>query len=360
MPSLDELHLVTAIGSEGYRQAAQLRQREIVEPELQDCVVHHVVLKEDDYTLYESLGRYVSSVVRPHIIFMGSTNLCTPVASAARPVSRAGPASWSYTWGIPASRPGTSSGRPATAGGNSLASRPTVQPFEPPSMGLLGASSTALKVLPEMRCAPVLLAKHNSRGSWLNHSGGSATAPTPGSPSGVAPAAAAATPPPLSRAMSRNASLLRPASAAQASAALEAAGANSAPPMRVMVDLQANSRHVLDWLFEHFTPGRDHLLLTVSQAYDEQHNVKPSAQRLLTAFGVQAAVNAFEAEKAVLAGPANKSLPLAVADSEPDVLVVQAPRCKGLPAPLVELLYCARTSFLIWPPDYDARQRARA
>eukprot|EP00198_Chlamydomonas_reinhardtii_P009122 XP_001698459.1 predicted protein [Chlamydomonas reinhardtii] len=96
-------------------------------------------------------------------------------------------------------------------------------------------------------------------------------------------------------------------------------------------------------------------MLTVSNAFDDKHNIKPAAQKLLTSFGVQAHVNSFHADKTMLAGPSNRSLPQAVFEAEPDVLVCQAPRMRGLPPPLVELLYAAKTSFLIWPPEYEAR-----
>lgn len=61
-------------------------------------------------------------------------------------------------------------------------------------------------------------------------------------------------------------------------------------------------RHVLDWLFEHLTAGRDHLSLTVSSAYDEKGAIRPATHKLLTAFGVQARVNAFDANQTMLAG----------------------------------------------------------
>lgn len=38
--------------------------------------ITQVVTKEDDYTLYESLGRYVAATVQPHLILMSSNNLC--------------------------------------------------------------------------------------------------------------------------------------------------------------------------------------------------------------------------------------------------------------------------------------------
>ena len=46
--------------------------------------------------------------------------------------------------------------------------------------------------------------------------------------------------------------------------------------------------------------------------------------------------------------PSPPWLTQAVFEAEPDVLVCQAPRMRGLPPPLVELLYAAKTSFLIW------------
>ncbi len=59
---------------------------------------------------------------------------------------------------------------------------------------------------------------------------------------------------------------------------------------------------MLDWLFEHLTAGRDHLSLTVSSAYDDKGAIRPAAHKLLTAFGVQARVNAFDANQTMLAG----------------------------------------------------------
>lgn len=63
------------------------------------------------------------------------------------------------------------------------------------------------------------------------------------------------------------------------------------------------------------------------QAYDAKNNPKPLAQRLLTAFGVQAACNSFDADKHLFREPASKALPQAVADAEADVLV----RCPAWP-----------------------------
>ncbi|EFJ49079.1 hypothetical protein VOLCADRAFT_117410, partial [Volvox carteri f. nagariensis] len=76
VPGMDELHLVTVIMSESGRASALARQREVLEAEVMDCARYHAVVKEEEYTLPESLGRYIATSIRPHIIFMGSTNLC--------------------------------------------------------------------------------------------------------------------------------------------------------------------------------------------------------------------------------------------------------------------------------------------
>ncbi|GIL87652.1 hypothetical protein Vretimale_14670 [Volvox reticuliferus] len=250
-------------------------------------------------------------------------------------------------------------GAPATSSGPSLAPITTSTTSPTVNLGTLGSSCLALRLLPELRCAPVLLAKYNSKGPWLAATAASAATAAP-----LTPAITSTLFPqsrPASAVVSRSSSMRPSASGGGSvssgggsvlSSSSSLSSSSMGWPMRVMIDLQPNSRHVLEWLFEHFTPGHDHLFLTVSQAFDGQHNVKPSAQRLLTAFGVQAAVNSFEADKSVLAGPVNKSLPQAVMESEPDVLVLQTPRCRGVPSNIVELLYTAKTSFLIWPPDY--------
>ncbi|GFR50653.1 hypothetical protein Agub_g12902 [Astrephomene gubernaculifera] len=426
IPAVDQIHLVTAINTEAGRAAALSRQQEILEPELLETAHYHVVLKEDDYSLPESLGRYVETVVRPHIIFMGSTNLCTntqPTSSGpafrpnqpapssfspARPFTSAPTRSSSLPYGMST----TSSSSTTTSGSGTFFQRPLQRPqpssaataAAAPGPPLLGNSSLALRILPELKCAPVVLVKFNSKGAWLNASTMPASSspsagPPPGtgatstgaaaagaanglSPSASIAALSLATNGPVGRMSSaggvnsprsfpqRPASALplvgmgssprdpragpgTPAGAAAAAAALAAPAGPLTTPMRVMVDLQANSRHVLEWLFEHLTPGRDSLLLTVSQAFDDMHRIKPTAQRLLTAFGVQATVNSFRADTAVFPGPPNKSLPQAVVEGEPDLLVLQTPRCKGMPPATVEIMYAAKTSFLVWPPDYS-------
>ncbi|PNH10178.1 hypothetical protein TSOC_003129 [Tetrabaena socialis] len=351
--SIDEVHMVTACNTEDGRSNALSRQRELADhnPNVCEHVRFHVSVKEDDYTLHESLGRYVATHVRPQLIFMGST--CLPPALAVTRPAHCAPAGTNFPAAAPAAaraaaqRPGTAQGspggpasnRPAAPGAAGGQGAALATP-----LGLLG-SSAALRILAELRCAPVMLVKHNSKGAWLlapvTVSGGA------GAVAAVAAFSGALSPAPAATGV---AAFLRSNSLAHAPLTMT-------PSMKVMVDLHANSRHVLDWLFEHFTAGRDQLMLTVCQAYDERSNVKPAAQRLLTAFGVQAAVNSFEADKSMLAGPANKSLPQAVAEAEPDVLVVQLPRCKGLPQSITELLYSAKTSFLLWPPDYDAKHK---
>jgi hypothetical protein len=47
------------------------------------------------------------------------------------------------------------------------------------------------------------------------------------------------------------------------------------------------------------------------------------------------------------AGPACRSLPAAVSQGCPDLLLLHVPRCRGVAAPLAELLYAAKTSFLV-------------
>ncbi len=47
-----------------------------------------VVAKEDDYTLYESLGRYVAATVQPHLILMASNNLCETTSKAAARIGK--------------------------------------------------------------------------------------------------------------------------------------------------------------------------------------------------------------------------------------------------------------------------------
>ncbi|KAG2484904.1 hypothetical protein HYH03_016290 [Edaphochlamys debaryana] len=405
-PALDEVHLVTAIHTDEGRIPALSRQRELLEPGLADNVHHHIVPKEDEYTLYESLGRHVATAVRPHLIFMSSTALCTnppPPPSSVLGLIRSSSASGAAPGG---GGPGAGLGGGGGSGLSGLS-------------GVLGASSVALKILPELRCAPVLLAKYNSKGGWLaaamqsasagqaswlsggaslastgrpGSSGGgmgmgssmldgageglgsertspqfgriSADRPSPqfGRGSGGTPPAAPASlagalnggPSSGSLLSGMGASTGSLAGTGRSSRSLSAPDRGASTPMRLMVDLHANSRAVLDWLFEHFSTDRDHLVLTVSQAYDEKNNVRPAATRLLTAFGVQAAVNGVHSsERTLLAGHSSKALPGAVADASPDLLVLQTPRCKGIPASMQELLYGAKTSFLIWPPDYD-------
>ncbi|GLI63803.1 hypothetical protein VaNZ11_006899 [Volvox africanus] len=373
MPSLDELHLVTAVTSEKGRASALARQREVLEVEVMDCAQYHVVVKEEDYTLFESLGRYITTTVRPHIIFMASTNLCTSSAPGTNgsmssrivvPTARGGPGPGGSTSAgqqmLRRTPTMSRNGAPATSSGSSPAPMSASTTLSSTvSLGTLGSSCLALRLLPELRCAPVLLAKYNSKGPWLAATASSSSTATQLTPAITSTLFPQSRPP--SAAISRSSSMRPSASGGGSlssgggsvmSSSSSLSSSSMGWPMRVMIDLQPNSRHVLEWLFEQFTPGHDHLFLTVSQAFDGQHNVKPSAQRLLTAFGVQAAVNSFEADKSVLAGPVNKSLPQAVMESEPDVLVLQTPRCRGVPSNIVELLYTAKTSFLIWPPDY--------
>ncbi|KAG2449267.1 hypothetical protein HYH02_005424 [Chlamydomonas schloesseri] len=352
-PSMDEIHLVTAINTEGGRAAAVSRQRDLVEADLQHLVRQHVVIKEEEYTLYESLGRYVASTVQPHLILMASNSLCVNSQNAAAPsrISLLGGTSFaSSTSGSGAAGGGGGGGGGLGSTGGGLGSGLGGGGLPGGLGGNLLSTSVALKILPELRCAPVLIVKYNTKGQWLN----AAAATSPWS-------ALAAASTWVSAARSASGKTLKGTGTGGGSAKQLLLGATGssmvnpgAPtPMRVMVDLQANSRGVLEWLFEHFTAGRDHLMLTVSNAYDDKHNIKPAAQKVLTSFGVQAHVNSFRADKAMLAGPSNRSLPQAVFEAEPDVLVCHAPRMRGLPPPLVELLYAAKTSFLIWPPEYD-------
>lgn len=270
-PEVDQLHLVTSIAAKDDRIAAELKLESLVEADLAAITSVHVVVKEDEFTQFESLARYLINLGL-QLIVMSSTNLCA---------------------GMPA-MPAQPKPAPLKAPGKAR------QPEPPPAMPRPSSGCVALKILADLlavRSAPVLLVKYNSRGPFLS---------------------------------------------------------GATPSIKCMVDLQANSRHLLEWLFEKFEAGRDHIMLTVSQAYDERNQPKPLAERLLTAFGVQAAVNSFHADKAMLKDAAHRALPKAVVDAAPDVLVLQAPRCRGLPSQLTELLYNVKTSILLWPADNSA------
>ncbi|GBF96751.1 hypothetical protein Rsub_09607 [Raphidocelis subcapitata] len=112
------------------------------------------------------------------------------------------------------------------------------------------------------------------------------------------------------------------------------ASGSAATGLRIMVDCQSNTRHLLDWLMDRLDPDKDGLYLAVSKALDQAGSlVKETARRMLTNFSVQASA--------------------ARADAI-DVIALTAPTSKSLPQSIIDVLKEARTSVLIFNPPGGA------
>ncbi|KAF8055402.1 hypothetical protein HT031_006770 [Scenedesmus sp. PABB004] len=157
---------------------------------------------------------------------------------------------------------------------------------------LPAAGSFALRLAKSLRCCPVLVVKANSRGPFL--------------------------------------------------------GGASAGGLKVMLDCQSNSRHVLGWLMDQLDAQRDSIYLAVTAATAPSGALKETAARMLTQFGVATSVNEFYTAQRVFRDPAATALPQAVEAEAIDILALTAPECKLLPDAITDLLAATRASVLLW------------
>eukprot|EP00878_Enallax_costatus_P012355 GHUV01012905.1.p1 GENE.GHUV01012905.1~~GHUV01012905.1.p1 ORF type:complete len:221 (+),score=73.77 GHUV01012905.1:1993-2655(+) len=98
---------------------------------------------------------------------------------------------------------------------------------------------------------------------------------------------------------------------------------NEGMGLKVMVDCQANSRHMLGWLIEQMDAEKDALFLAAAKAHDPGTGaVKEATNRMLTNFSVQASVNDFFTAQRIFRDPATKALPQAVEADAIDILAV--------------------------------------
>ncbi|WIA17780.1 hypothetical protein OEZ85_009293 [Tetradesmus obliquus] len=124
---------------------------------------------------------------------------------------------------------------------------------------------------------------------------------------------------------------------------------NGAMGLKVMVECQPHSRHMLAWLMDKMNPDTDGLFLAVLRARDSgTGQVKETATRMLNNFKVQASVNEFYTAQRVYKEAASQALPQAVEADAIDILAVQAPECKELPESITDLLSSTRSSILIY------------
>ena len=105
-------------------------------------------------------------------------------------------------------------------------------------------------------------------------------------------------------------------------------------------------------------PDRDNLYLAASKAYDGPV-VKQTITRMVTTFSVQASVSKFKPIRRVFKEASEAGLPPAIEQDHIDILVIQANRNKELSSYVLDLLMTARTSLIIYPPDFESHALGR-
>lgn len=128
--------------------------------------------------------------------------------------------------------------------------------------------------------------------------------------------------------------------------------------LRCMMDMQPTSRPMLQWLMNMMNPDRDSLYLAASKAYDGAI-VKQTVTRMVTTFSVQASVSKFKPVRRVFKESSEVALPPAIEQDHIDILVVQANRNKELSSYVIDLLTTAKTSIIVFPPDFDSQALGR-
>jgi hypothetical protein len=115
---------------------------------------------------------------------------------------------------------------------------------------------------------------------------------------------------------------------------------------------------MLKWTMNMLNPDRDNLYLSAAKAYDGPV-VKQTITRMVTTFSVQASVSKFKPTRRVFKEAAEVGLPLAVEQDHIDILVIQANRNKELSSYVLDLLMTAKTSLIIYPPDFESQALGR-
>eukprot|EP00877_Chromochloris_zofingiensis_P008490 jgi/Chrzof1/3895/Cz13g12140.t1 len=123
---------------------------------------------------------------------------------------------------------------------------------------------------------------------------------------------------------------------------------NPSMGLKVMVECQSTSRHMINWLINQLDAEKDGIFLAVTKAQDQHGKVKDTTHRMMTNFSVQVNSNDFHYAQRLYKDSSAKALPQAVEQDGIDVLAVQAPACKGIPQSIVDLLHTARTNVLVY------------
>lgn len=129
--------------------------------------------------------------------------------------------------------------------------------------------------------------------------------------------------------------------------------------LNCLLDLQATSRPMLDWVLGVMSPKQDKVFLAVSNAFEPYGTLKLTARRMLAGFSVQASISKFAPVQVPLKDAAHTSLPSLVADEGIHLLAIHSSRTKELSPSTIALLSStvAHTNILLWPPPAETALR---